>query len=155
MIKRIASSVFFMTTAAMTMHAQAATNDACSIDIEGRPGKQFSLQHITVPAQCTEFSVRLIHVGKNSKEEAGHNWVLTTTKDIEQVVMDGMQAGALAEFVPVNDSRILARTAMLGGGETAVVTFPVSRLKAGESYTYYCSFPSHAAKMRGTLTLAQ
>lgn len=137
------------------MQAQAATNDACSIDIEGRPGKKFSLTHITVPAQCKDFTVVLKHVGKKPKEEAGHNWVLTKTDDIEDVVLDGIKAGALADFLPVNDNRIIAKTAMLGGGETASVTFPVERLKAGQPYTFYCSFPSHAAMMRGTLSLGQ
>lgn len=155
MIKKIASSIFFAATAIVTVHAHAATNDACSIGIEGRPGKQFSLTHITVPAQCSAFSVRLKHVSKKPKEQAGHNWVLTTTKEIDAVILDGLKAGASADFVPVNDRRIIAKTAMLNGGETAVVTFPVSRLNAGQSYTYYCSFPSHAAMMRGTLSLGQ
>ncbi|MDQ8034556.1 MAG: azurin, partial [Bordetella sp.] len=88
------------------------------------------------------------------KEKAGHNWVLTTTADIDRVMLDGMAAGPQGDWLVPNDARILARTPMLGGGETATVTFPVSRLKAGESYTYYCSFPAHAEMMRGTLTLA-
>ncbi|UAN03571.1 MULTISPECIES: azurin [Achromobacter] len=133
-----------------TAHAAPAE---CSIDVEGRPGKQFGPDHIVVPASCQEFTVRLIHTGKNSKEKAGHNWVLAKTGDIDAVMTDGIQAGANNDFLKPRDGRILAKTPMLGGGETASVTFPVSRLRAGQSYTYYCSFPAHAQHMRGTLVL--
>ena len=42
---------------------------------------------------------------------------------------------------------------MLSGGEHASVTFPVSRLRTDERYTYYCSFPTHSEPMRGQLVL--
>ena len=133
--------------------APAATSAACSIDIEGQPGKKFEPNHIVVPSTCKDFTVRLIHTGKNSKEKAGHNWVLTKTEDIDAVMVDGIKAGAAHDFLAPGDARILAKTPMLGGGETATVTFPVSRLAAGQSYTFYCSFPAHAQHMRGTLAL--
>lgn len=136
--------------AAGTVHAAAP---ACSIDVEGRPGKQFAPAHIVVPATCQDFTVRLVHTGKNGKDKAGHNWVLTRTEDIDAVMLDGMKAGAAHDFLAPGDGRILARTPMLGGGETASVTFPVRRLAAGQSYAFYCSFPAHAQHMRGTLAL--
>lgn len=143
-----------LTLAALMIAGTAhAAPDACAIDVEGRPGKQFGPDHIVVPASCQEFTVRLIHTGKNSKEKAGHNWVLTKTEDIDAVMVDGIKAGANNDFLAPGDGRILAKTPMLGGGETATVTFPVSRLRAGQSYTYYCSFPAHAQHMRGTLVL--
>ena len=133
--------------------AAHAAEPACGIDVEGQPGKKFAPSHIVVPATCQDFTVRLIHTGKNSKEKAGHNWVLTKTEDIDAVMVDGIKAGAAHDFLAPGDGRILAKTPMLGGGETATVTFPVSRLAAGESYTFYCSFPAHAQHMRGTLAL--
>ena len=42
-------------------------------------------------------------------------------------------------------------TKVVGGGESTSVTFPMSALKAGESYTYECTFPGHSALMKGTL----
>src|SRR6478609_4160156 len=95
-----------------TAHAAPAE---CSIDVEGRPGKQFGPDHIVVPASCQEFTVRLIHTGKNSKEKAGHNWVLTKTEDVDAVMTDGIQAGANNDFLKPGDARILAKTPMLGG----------------------------------------
>ena len=134
-------------------HAAPSADPACSIDVEGRPGKQFGPDHIVVPSMCTDFTVRLVHTGKNSKEKAGHNWVLTKSEDIDAVMVDGIKAGAQHEFLTPGDARILAKTPMLGGGETATVTFPVARLRAGQPYTYYCSFPAHAQHMRVTLVL--
>jgi azurin len=148
------SALLFVAALACTSAAQAA-NTACAIDVEGQPGKKFSPDHIVVPAQCEFFTVKLIHTGKNSKEKAGHNWVLTRSEDIDQVMLDGMRAGPQTDWLQAGDGRILAKTPMLGGHETATVTFPVSRLRAGQSYTYYCSFPAHAEKMRGTLVLGQ
>lgn len=133
--------------------AAAPATAACTIDVQGQPGKKFEPNHIVVPSTCKDFTVRLIHTGKNSKEKAGHNWVLTKTEEIDAVMIDGLKAGAAHEFLAPGDARILAKTPMLGGGETATVTFPISRLAAGQSYTFYCSFPAHAQHMRGTLTL--
>ncbi len=133
--------------------AAHAADPACSIDVEGQPGKKFAPNHIVVPATCKDFTVRLIHTGKNSKEKAGHNWVLSMIEDIDAVMVDGIKAGVAPHFLAPGDGRILAKTPMLGGGETATVTFPVSRLAAGQSYTFYCSFPAHPQHMRGTLAL--
>ena len=141
--------------APLATQTSQATPQGCAVDVQGQPGKKFEPGHIVVPATCTEFTVRLIHTGKNSKEKAGHNWVLTKTADIDQVMLDGMRAGPQDDWLVPNDARVLAKTPMLGGGETATVTFPVSRLAAGESYTFYCSFPAHAEMMRGTLALAR
>jgi azurin len=44
---------------------------------------------------------------------------------------------------------------VIGGGETDSVSFDVSKLKAGDSYAWFCSFPGHASIMKGTLTLSK
>lgn len=125
----------------------------CTMDVEGQPGKKFSPDYIAVPAECEFFTIRLLHVGHNSKMQAGHNWVLTRPQETDAVMRDGIQAGADNDWVKPGDDRILAKTPMLGGQETATVTFPVARLTPGEPYTYFCSFPAHAVKMRGTLVV--
>lgn len=138
------------TAASATSNADA---DPCHIDVQGRPGKQFNPTHISVPSSCKRFTVQLIHTGKKPKEAAGHNWVLVRTADMEGAEHDGMAAGPDNDWVKPNDPRVIARTKMLGGGERDSVTFDVSRLKRGEAYTYYCSFPTHMAMMHGTLSV--
>ncbi|MFJ2995162.1 azurin [Pandoraea sp. NPDC087047] len=127
--------------------------DACQIDVQGRPGKQFSPKHIRVPSGCKTLTVQLIHTGKKPKAAAGHNWVLVHSSDIDATITDGLAAGPDNDWVRPGDTRVIAKTAMIGGGEHTSVTFDVSRLPRGTDYTYYCSFPSHASMMRGTLTL--
>lgn len=145
--------------ATLPAHVAYAANDitspppSCSITVEGRPGKMFSTRHIEVPAACERFTVHLVHTGKKPKEQAGHNWVLVPTAQIDGVIADGLRAGPQHDYLAPRDSRVLAATPMLGGGERAEVSFPVARLQAGQAYTFFCSFPSHAMHMRGTLAL--
>lgn len=135
------------------MSTSANQPDECHIDVEGLPGKKFGPAHITVPSQCPQFTVQLMHMGDNPKMVAGHDWVLVRTADVDGAVRDGLAAGPDHDWVMPGDKRIIARTPLIGGGEHASVTFPVDRLKRGEAYTYYCSFPDHVMQMRGTLTL--
>jgi azurin len=44
---------------------------------------------------------------------------------------------------------VIANTKVIGGGQTTSVKFATSALKAGESYTFFCSFPGHSAIMKG------
>jgi azurin len=48
---------------------------------------------------------------------------------------------------------VIATTKLLGGGESDSVTVDVAKLKAGDAYTFFCSFPGHSALMKGTLQL--
>lgn len=45
------------------------------------------------------------------------------------------------------------RLALADGGEKDSASFEVSKLKAGEQYMFYCSFPGHAAIMKGSVEL--
>ncbi|MNP85809.1 Azurin [compost metagenome] len=64
-----------------------------------------------------------------------------------------MTAGLDKDYIKADDPRIIAHTKMVGGGESASVTFEVSKLAAGESYEFFCSFPGHVSMMKGTLAL--
>jgi azurin len=78
----------------------------------------------------------------------GHNWVLTATPDFNAVAQAGAAAGA-PNYVPQGDARVLAASAIIGGGEETSVTFDISSLAAGGDYTYFCSFPGHYVLMNG------
>ena len=127
----------------------------CAVEIEGNDAMQFNKAAIAVPASCKEFTVKLKHAGKLPKTSMGHNWVLAKTADVQGVANDGIPAGAAKDYVKEGDARVIAHTKLIGGGESDSVKFPTAKLKAGESYTYFCSFPGHSALMKGTLTLAK
>lgn len=126
----------------------------CSATIEGNDAMQYNQKSITVAKTCKQFTVTLKHTGKLAKASMGHNWVLGTEADEPGIIADGMKAGADQNYVKAGDTRVMAHTKLIGGGESDSVTFPVSKLKAGETYTYFCTFPGHATLMKGTLTLA-
>ena len=118
----------------------------CSVDIAGNDQMQFDKKEITVSKSCKQFTVNLKHPGKLAKNVMGHNWVLTKTADMQGAVNDGMAAG-LPPTTSKDDARVIAHTKVIGGGESDSVTFDVSKLAAGQDYTYFCSFPGHFAMM--------
>lgn len=134
----------------MSMFAAA---ENCEITVEGNDSIQFNVKSIEVPASCEEFKVTLKHVGKLPKTSMGHNFVLGLTSDMAAINAEGIQAGPSNNYVKPNDTRVIAATNLVGGGETTSVTIPVGKLQEGESYTYFCSFPGHSALMKGELKL--
>ncbi|ATA55847.1 azurin [Variovorax boronicumulans] len=127
----------------------------CDIEIEGNDAMQFNKSAIAVPASCKQFTVKLKHVGKMPKAAMGHNWVLSKAADAQGVAADGIGAGLDKAYVKPGDARVIAHSKVIGGGETDAVSFDVSKLKAGDSYAWFCSFPGHASLMNGTLALVK
>ena len=127
----------------------------CSTTVEANDAMQYNQKTITVPRTCKTFTVTLKHTGKLPKTAMGHNWVLAHSTDEAGVVSDGMKAGAASNYEKPADTRIIAHTKLIGGGESDAATFNVAKLKAGETYAYFCTFPGHAALMKGTLSLGE
>ena len=125
----------------------------CSVEISAGDGMQFSNTEIVVKKSCTIVTVTLRHVGKLPLAGMGHNWVLTRESDFRGVVSDGIDAGASNNFIREGDSRVLAATRMIGGGESTAVSFSTESIKVGEKYTFFCSYPGHWGIMKGTFLL--
>ena len=125
----------------------------CSVDIQSTDQMRYSTDSIVVDKSCKEFTVNLSHTGTMPVAIMGHNWVLTSVADMQAVATEGMSAGAANNYVKVDDSRVIAHTKVIGGGEKDSVTFSTAALKEGETYEFFCSFPGHIALMKGTLVL--
>jgi azurin len=125
----------------------------CAITVEGNDMMQFNTKAIEVPATCKDFTVTLKHVGKLPKASMGHNWVLSKTADEAAITAEAIKAGAAADYLKADDARIIAHTKLIGGGESDSVTFPVAKLTVGEAYSFFCSFPGHAALMKGSVAV--
>ena len=82
----------------------------------------------------------------------GHNWVLAKDPDVNGVAMDGLTAGAGAGYLKADDSRILAATGLIGGGESSSVTFSTAGM-AGGAMTFFCTFPGHSYVMKGKFSI--
>ncbi|KRF01805.1 azurin [Frateuria sp. Soil773] len=128
---------------------------ACSATIEANDAMQFNQKSIEVPKSCKQFTVTLKHVGKLPKAAMGHNWVLSAAADEPGIDADGAKAGPGNDYLKPGDGRVIAHTRLIGGGESDSTTFKVAALKAGETYAFFCSFPGHAALMKGTLGLGK
>ena len=114
---------------------------------------QFNVGSIAVPASCTEFTITLNHTGTLAELAMGHNVVVTSEADMAGVAADGITAGVDAGYVKAGDARVVAKTDVIGGGETTSVTFPVSKRQSGGPYVFFCSFPGHSSIMKGTIAV--
>lgn len=127
----------------------------CATTVEANDAMQYNTKSITVPKACKSFKVTLKHVGKLPAAAMGHNWVLSTAADEAGVIADGAKAGPASNYEKAGDARILAHTKLIGGGQSDTATVDVTKLKAGEQYAFFCTFPGHAALMKGTLSVGK
>lgn len=126
---------------------------SCSVELAASDRMAYSANLIEVSRSCAEFTVNLRHEGHLESTLMGHNWVLVRADQQQAAANAGLLAGMTHGFVRPGDPAVIAATPVLGGGEAASVSFPVSRLEAGGQYLFFCSFPGHAALMRGVLRL--
>lgn len=131
----------------------AAVVSNCATEIEGNDAMQYNVGSITVPASCTKFTINLKHAGTMPVAAMGHNVVIAKAADMQAVAADGVTAGATAGFLKADDARVVAHSDMIGGGQTTSVTFDVAKIKDGGPYQFFCSFPGHAALMKGTIAV--
>jgi azurin len=129
----------------------AAVVTDCATTIEANDAMQYNVSSITVPASCSKFTITLKHTGTMPVAAMGHNVVIGKAADMQGIEADGMAAGASANFVKPDDARVVAHTELVGGGQSTSVSFDVSKIKDGGPYEFFCSFPGHAALMKGTI----
>ena len=149
-MKKTLMTLALLAAGGMATPAMAAD---CAATVEGNDQMQFNVKNIEVPKSCKSYTVTLKHVGKMPKSSMGHNILLTTAADATGTAADGMKAGAAADYVKAGDTRVLAHSKVIGGGESTTMVIDVTKLKAGTDYTYFCSFPGHSFIMKGALKL--
>lgn len=135
----------------LQQHAQAAAN--CDVTVEATDAMTFNTKEISVPKSCKSFTINLKHTGTMSKNIMGHNLVVSKQADEQGVLQDGSKAGVAKSFVKPQDPRMVAATNVIGGGESASASFNPAQLEPAGNYVFFCSFPGHAAVMKGTLKL--
>jgi len=145
--------VDIVSTEDMSMEATWIAEDSCNQVIEGNDMLQFNLKEMVVSSSCSDITVTLKHTGAMPANVMGHNWVLTNTADFMPVATAGGGAGLGNNYVPVNDARVIAASAVIGGGAETSVTFSGALLSAGGDYTFFCSFPGHYMIMKGSFVV--
>ncbi len=136
-------------TLAALAFAPSAYARVCAVNVDSTDQMTFTQKDIKVAGDCTQVKLTLRHTGKLAATAMGHNWVLTKTADYQPVAMAGMRMKLADAYVPKGDARVLAHTAVIGGGQSTSVTFSTAKLVKGGDYTFFCSFPGHFAMMKG------
>jgi azurin len=126
-----------------------AASKVCKLAITGNDAIQYDKKQLTITSDCTQVELTLTHIGKLPAQSMGHDWVLVKAEDLAAVANDGLTAGIANNYVKQGDTRVIAHTKVVGGGESATVTFATSALKKGQAYKYLCTFPGHNALMNG------
>jgi len=121
----------------------------CDIAIDATASMAFSTKEISVPKKCKEVKITLKNSGTMAKNIMGHNVVISKTADMKAVLDDGSVAGLDADYVKKDDARVIAHTKIIGGGESDTVKFKLDKVKAGDDYSFFCSFPGHSMMMKG------
>jgi azurin len=125
----------------------------CATTIEGSDAMQFNVGSITVPASCAEFKITLKHTGQMPVAAMGHNIVIAAAADMQGIAADGIGAGVAADYIKAGDARVIAHSKLVGGGESATISFPVSKLGGAGPYEFFCSFPGHDVMMKGSIAV--
>jgi azurin len=139
--------LLYITALLLASHVAAA--NVCPLTINATDQMRFEQQTLQVDGQCTEVEVTLHNSGKLPANIMGHDWVLTKTADVAAVANAGMGAGLANNYQKPGDKRIVAATAIIGGGESITVRFSTAQLEPGASYSYFCSAPGHFSIMKG------
>jgi azurin len=150
---RFAMFAKFVAVSLLTLAASHAFAAQCSVDVDSTDQMTFNTKAIEIDKSCKTFTVNLSHSGALAKNVMGHNWVLSKDADAQPIATDGISAGIDKNYLKDGDTRIIAHTKIIGAGEKDAVTFDVSKLAAGESYAFFCSFPGHISMMKGAVTL--
>jgi azurin len=145
---RLASLAAVLLLSTVVAHA-----DPCKLSIDSNDAMQYSTREMVVPAGCTDVEISLRHSGQLAAKVMGHDWVLARESDMSAIVNAGMAAGFKHGYLPENE-RVIAATPIVGGGETATITFSTSLLQQGVRYAFFCTSPGHSSVMHGAFVLA-
>ncbi|ATA73230.1 Azurin [Capnocytophaga canis] len=116
-----------------------------TIVLEGTDQMTFNLSEIKAKAG-EKVTLTLKHVGKMPVTVMGHNFVLLKQgTDVAAFAAEALKAKD-SDYVPAGSDAVIAHTKVIGGGEETTITFDAP--EAG-TYDFICSFPAHAAMMKG------
>ena len=125
--------------------------DVFVVEMTGNDQMKYNITSFEVPAGST-VRIEMQNIGALPAQAMSHNFVLLKPDTDEmKFALEAAQARS-NDFIPESmEKSIIARTQMLGPGETENVEF---KAPSPGSYTYLCSFPAHyQSGMAGTMTV--
>lgn len=122
------------------------------VEMTGNDRMKYNLETFSVPAGSL-VKLNFCNVGKMPKAVMGHN-VVFLKADVDSGAFATAAAAARDnEYIPIQfEDQILARTNLLGSGESDTIEFTAPNTSG--DYEFLCSFPAHLfAGMRGVMTV--
>jgi azurin len=122
------------------------------VEMTGNDRMKYNLETFSVPAGSL-VKLNFRNVGKMPKAVMGHN-VVFLKADVDSGAFATAAAAARDnQYIPVQfEDQILARTNLLGSGESDTIEFTAPNTFG--DYEFLCSFPAHLfAGMRGVMTV--
>lgn len=112
----------------------------------------YILEGITAQAG-QELTIKLETISTLPASAMSHNWLLLQMNTDVQAFSSASSKAKDNDYVAADmEDRVITDTGLVGGGESASVSFTVPE-QTGQ-YDYLCTFPGHfTAGMRGTLTV--
>jgi azurin len=148
---KIIRIVLLMFTSALL----ACSRDAAPpkvVEITGDDFMKFNVMSFEVkPGQ--KVTVRLKNIGELPKEATAHNWVLLAKEAYAPRFIKAGSSRPEKDYIAFEQEfYVLAKTKMLGPGESDSVTFIAP--SAPGAYEYVCTFPEHYSNgMKGVMTV--
>lgn len=126
----------------------SADNTVAELTISGGDDMKYDKSTLKVTAG-QKVKLTLKHTGKLPKVSMGHNLVILKN-GVNDADFAASAIGAKDnDYFPVGGEKdVIAHTKMLGGGESVTIEFTAP---ARGAYTFICTFPGHAALMKGKL----
>ena len=122
------------------------------VEITGDDFMKFSVTSFEAkPGQSV--TVKLGNIGELPREAVAHNWVLLAKEAYTSKFVEAGTSHPERDYIAFEQSfYVLAKTKMLGPGESDSVTFTAPRVPG--AYDYLCTFPEHyAGGMKGVMTV--
>lgn len=125
------------------------TNDLKFVEVRG--DAEVPRKALKLNKDCDVIELTL-ETGSMEKSVMGHNWVISATQDMKEILAEAARVGASKDYLP-DSPKIIANTKLMGNHQKDTITMPASLFKADERYSYYCTFPGHNNTMRGDFIL--
>jgi|APLak6261668527_1056067.scaffolds.fasta_scaffold00274_3 azurin len=129
-----------------------AANSVREFEITASDTMKFNITEIrALPGE--KLRITLANIGQMPKQAMAHNWaLLVPMSDADVMALSSAAASRAPEYLPEDRTKVLAHTKLLGPKETDSIEI-VAPSAPGE-YPYICTFPGHAALMRGKLIVS-
>jgi azurin len=124
------------------------------LEVTGNDEMKFNVEKLEAQVR-QQVELTFKNVGTMPKQSMGHNWCLLVKDANSQELLEAGFASASNDYVASDDEdQVIARTKILGPGETETITFTAPASPG--SYEYICTFPGHfMAGMKGTLQITE